>query len=61
MSYGVEDLKTELGHAQHSGAETLALLETLQSNIPVGFGFVDRDFRMLRVNETLAVFNGLTV
>jgi two-component system, NtrC family, sensor kinase len=26
---------------------------------PVGFGFVDRDFRIRRMNETLAAVNGL--
>ncbi len=61
LSYAVENLKVELGQAHRSGAEALALLETLQSNAPVGFGFVNREFRMLRVNQTLAVFNGLTV
>jgi len=43
------------------GARTLALLETLQSKAPVGFGFVDRDYRRVMVNETLAAFNGSTV
>ena len=28
---------------------------------PVGFGFVDRDFRVVRLNETLAAINGSTV
>ena len=42
-------------------ARTLALLETLQSKAPVGFGFVDRDYRRVLVNETLAAFNGSTV
>ncbi len=36
-------------------------LETLQSNAPVGFGFVDRDFRVVRLNETLAAVNGSAV
>ena len=51
----------ELLSAQNQTAETLALLETLQANAPVGFGFIDRDFRRVRVNETLAGFNGSTV
>jgi diguanylate cyclase (GGDEF)-like protein/PAS domain S-box-containing protein len=42
-------------------AETLVLLETLQSKAPVGFGFVDRDFRIVRLNERLAAVNGSTV
>ncbi len=42
-------------------AETLTLLETLIAKAPFGFGFVDRDFRMVRVNESLAFVNGATV
>jgi PAS domain S-box-containing protein len=49
----------ELEAAERERAETLTLLETLQSAAPVGFGFVDRDFRMLRLNDTLAEINGL--
>ncbi|MEP7036311.1 MAG: EAL domain-containing protein [Actinomycetota bacterium] len=56
-----EELEVELRRARRTGAEMSALLEMLESNAPVGFGFVDREFRMIRVNETLAVFNGLTV
>ncbi len=41
--------------------QTAALLTTLQANSPIGFGFVDRDFRMLQINETLAAVNGATV
>jgi PAS domain S-box-containing protein len=37
------------------------LLEALQSTAAVGFGFVDRDCHYLRVNETLASINGLSV
>jgi diguanylate cyclase (GGDEF)-like protein/PAS domain S-box-containing protein len=42
-------------------AEALALLETLNSNAPIGLGFVDRDLRRVLVNETLASYNGSTV
>jgi diguanylate cyclase (GGDEF)-like protein/PAS domain S-box-containing protein len=42
-------------------AETLALLEALQTHAPVGFGFVDRDFRRVMVNERLAAYNNTTV
>ena len=40
-------------------AETVALLETLLKTAPVGFAFVDRDFRFVRVNDALAEMNGL--
>ena len=41
--------------------KTLSLLETLQASAPVGFGFVDREFRQVRINEALAVTTSLTV
>lgn len=41
--------------------ESLTLLETLQSSAPVGFGYVDREFRIGRINETLASIAGAPV
>ena len=38
--------------------ETRALLETLQSSAPIGFLFVDRQFRYVRVNEKVAAIHG---
>lgn len=38
--------------------ETRAILETLQATAPVGFVFVDRTFRYLRVNEKVAAIHG---
>ena len=54
-----QQLHDELHQAQRQTAESLTLVEALQSTAPVGFGFVDRDFRMRRMNETLAAINGL--
>lgn len=42
-------------------AESLTLLETLESAAPVGMVFVDRDFRIQRINETLAAISGAPV
>ena len=53
-------LDAELAAANPQTAETLTLLETLQSTAPVGFAFVDRDFRYVRVNDILAALNGGT-
>jgi PAS domain S-box-containing protein len=53
-----ETLHDELRQAQRRTTESLILLETLQSSAPVGFGFVDGNFRIWRMNETLAAFNG---
>jgi PAS domain S-box-containing protein len=51
-------LHERLRQAQRHTAESLTLLETLQSSAPVGFGFVDREFRIVRINETLAAIIG---
>ena len=50
-----------LKSTERTTAEMLTLLETLQSKAPIGFGFVDRDFRIVRLNERLAEVNGSTV
>ncbi|HSN29847.1 MAG TPA: ATP-binding protein, partial [Kofleriaceae bacterium] len=39
-------------------ASVLGKLESLLAAAPVGIGFVDRDLRYLRVNDTLAALNG---
>jgi PAS domain S-box-containing protein len=53
----VQDI-TELAGAQRHMAESLTLLETLQATAPVGFAFVDREFRIVRINQSLADING---
>jgi PAS domain S-box-containing protein len=53
----VQDM-TELVEAQRKMAESLTLMETLRSAAPVGFAFVDTEFRIVQVNETLAAVNG---
>jgi putative nucleotidyltransferase with HDIG domain/PAS domain S-box-containing protein len=42
-------------------SEAVAFLESLQSSAPMGAGFVDRSFRYVRVNDTLATLNGAPV
>lgn len=39
--------------------ETLALLESLLKNAPVGFAFFDKEHRYIRINDTLAEINGI--
>ncbi len=53
----VQDV-TALRESERRTTESLTLMETLQSAAPVGFAFVDRDCRIIRVNETLAAVNG---
>jgi PAS domain S-box-containing protein len=60
LSQYVEYMRV-LGESERRAAETLSLLETLQSSAPVGLGFVDRDFRILHINQMLAAVNGSEV
>jgi PAS domain S-box-containing protein len=54
-------LTEAMRQAEKEGAETLSILDTLQSTAPVGFSFVDPDFRFVRVNEKAAAINGVSV
>jgi len=53
----VQDV-TALFESQRRSAESLTLMETLEQAAPVGFAFVDRDFRIVRINEKLAEVSG---
>ena len=58
----VEDRKrsdAELHRVHVDSARTLNVLETLQSTAPIGFGFIDRDCRIVRLNDRLAMVNGM--
>ena len=57
----VKEMERDLRTAERQSVEKLQLLELLQSKAPVGFGFVDRDFRVMHMNETLAAANGATI
>ena len=41
--------------------ETLALLDSMLSNAPIGFAFLDRELRYVRVNEFLANLHDLPI
>ena len=56
-----KDAQGRLARAERASTEALTLLDTLQSSAPVGFVFVDREFRCARVNETAAVIAGSEV
>ena len=51
-------LEEHLREAHNQTAESLALLEALHGTAPVGFGFGDTEYRVLRANETLAGLTG---
>ena len=51
-------LEQSLRAAERKTAESLSLLDTLQSSAPIGLGFVDRQFRLLNLNQALAATSG---
>ena len=59
----VHDLKRlqgQLGGARNPPAASLAVLEALQATSPLGIGYVDRDLRIVHMNEVLAGLNGFS-
>ena len=47
---------------QRSGlSDTLALLDSMLENAPIGFAFFDRKYRYVRVNQFLAEMNGASI
>jgi len=54
-------VEEQLRRSERGAAETLSLLETVLSTAPVGIGFVDRECRLVRMNEMLASVNGSSV
>jgi len=60
MVGAVQDV-TEVVKAQRATAESLTLVERLQESAPIGFAFVDRELRVVRINSVLAEVNGAPV
>jgi PAS domain S-box-containing protein len=59
----VEDerlLRDQLESTQRRMSQALALVDAFEASAPLAFGFIDTDFRLVRVNETLARLNGLS-
>jgi PAS domain S-box-containing protein len=54
-------MQAALDRSQRHGAELATLLDTLHAYAPIGLGFVDRDFRMVRLNAALAAVIGDSV
>ncbi|HEX2785371.1 MAG TPA: PAS domain S-box protein, partial [Ilumatobacteraceae bacterium] len=59
--HDAKSLEASLRAAERQSAATLELLEMLHSKAPIGFGFIDRDFRIVHLNEPLAAASGSTV
>ncbi len=54
----LEQTNEQRRHLDSQANETQALLDTLLSTAPVGFLFLDREFRYVRVNEIVAALDG---
>ncbi|MGA7834284.1 MAG: EAL domain-containing protein [Acidimicrobiales bacterium] len=50
----IEDLRD----AHRRATEMVSTIETLHASAPIGLGFIDRNFRYVHLNETLAAFDG---
>jgi PAS domain S-box-containing protein len=51
-------LGADLRRSEQDMAESLTLSKALQDSGPVGFAFIDREFRIVHINDTLAAING---
>jgi PAS domain S-box-containing protein len=58
---GISSDITDRKQVERERDATLALLDTFLSRSPVGFAVLDRELRYVRLNETLASLNGVSV
>jgi PAS domain S-box-containing protein len=65
---GIAEDITDRAHAvatlrtsEETARRQLAEIEAIYTTAPVGLGFIDRDFRYIRINERLAQMNGFSV
>jgi len=54
-------LEERVRRADRETAHATTVLDTLLATAPVGLGFVDRDYRIVRLNARLATINGSTI
>lgn len=60
----IEDQKQQefaLRRAEREATEAVTLLQSIEAATPIGFKLVDRDLRIIRINQVLADISGLTV
>ncbi|MGZ4724530.1 MAG: PAS domain S-box protein [Ilumatobacteraceae bacterium] len=55
-----KELELSLRRSEREALETVALLQSIEAAAPVGFKLVDRDLRVVRVNDTLAQVSGMS-
>jgi len=53
-----ERIEESLRESNHATAVASSIIDSLQSTASVGFGYVDREFRFLRINPMLASVHG---
>ncbi len=58
---GQKELELALRRAEREATETVTLLQSIEATTPVGFTLVDRDLRVVRINQMLADVNGWTI
>jgi len=56
-----KQLELALRRAEREATEAVTLLESIEAATPVGFTLVDRDLRVVRINQTLADIEGRSV
>lgn len=56
--HSMREAEAERGRAELQTVQMTGFLDTLQQTAPIGFLFVDRDFRYVCVNQKLADLNG---
>lgn len=56
-----KQLELSLRRSERDAVESLTLLNSIEASAPVGFKLVDRDLRVVRINDRLARINGLPV
>jgi PAS domain S-box-containing protein len=54
----IKNLEAKLGGTNGGPAASLAILDALQATVPLGIGLVDREFRILHMNDLLAGLSG---
>ncbi len=61
LTIGFNTMVRELGEQRAGLNETLALLDSMLANAPIGFAFFDRKCKYARVNATLAEMDGISI
>ena len=56
-----KQLELALRRAERDATEAVTLLQSIEAAAPVGFKLVDRDLRVVRINQTLADIDGRSI